>query len=566
MDLTAIDNWDISALDATASSLTARVNTLTTVQADLTSLSNLPGWDGEAAAAAREAYGSTQDEVNREALEIGAVRTLTQQTADAVTHLKAQFAALRATATANSMLIAANGSVTDVAFAVLPADPVALAARDRIRTELHDGAHALIMQALDIDSDAAQVFSRLVDGSLHPGDATDLSSSLDAGSRLGVLSAPFPPAGASPQQIHAYWDALPVAQRAEMIAGHPHIIGNLDGIPSVARSEANIGQIPGDRERLQALESQLQAKVDDSIGDGLFSNDDAGLKLVQDKLASLDAIDRALRDHPNALLTVYEVNDHEKALAAVAIGNPDTADHVTVSTPGLNTTVNGSLESMVGEAHQLNTEMSNQLDRAGRSGESIANIAWIGYEAPQGQDRPGLLDAVDGYTDVMSDNIAQEAGGTLASYYQGLDAASTIADPHITAFGHSYGSLTTSEALQQGGSQVVDDAVFYGSPGLNSVGTSSMGMPYQHVWAMDADADPVTWAGHLGPLSPFEAGPYNNNYQQLSADAGISADGVLRDGASGHSEYTRSGDNGMLRTPGYNLAVIGIGRPDLAMR
>ncbi|MFI8565546.1 alpha/beta hydrolase [Rhodococcus sp. NPDC078407] len=566
MDLTAIDNWDIGALEATESTLTARVNTLVAVQADLTALSTLPGWHGEAAAAASSAYEMTQDELNREAVELGACRTLAQQTADAVVHLKMQLAELRATATAHLMFIAADGSATDVGFAVLPTDPVAIAAREQVKRELHDGAHALVMQAIDIDSDGAQTLSNLMGTMPNIGPANDVTSSLATGSQLGVLSAPFPPQGASPQQVDAYWDALPVAQRMQMIADHPGVIGNLDGIPSVARSEANIAQIPGDRERLQTLEAQLQAKVDDSFAGGMFSNDDAGLKLVQDKLSSLDAIDRALRDHPDALLTVYEVNNHEKALAAVAVGNPDTADHVTVSTPGLNTTVNGSLESMVSEADQLNTEMTTQLDRAGRSNETVATIAWIGYEAPQGQNRPGMLDAVDGYTDVMSDDIAHDAGATLASYYQGIDAASTVADPHISAFGHSYGSLTTSEALQQGGSQVVDDAVFYGSPGLNSVGTSSMGMPYQHVWAMDAESDPVTWAGHLGPFSPFEAGPYNQNYQQLSADAGVSADGVFRDGASGHSEYTRAGDNGMLRAPGYNLAVIGIGRPDLVMQ
>lgn len=565
MDLTAIDNWDIGALEATEASLTTRVDALTTVQADLAHLSTLPGWNGEAAATARGAYGMTQDEVNREAVELGACRTLARQTADAVAHLKTQLAALRATATGNLMLIAADCSVTDASFAVLPTDPVALAAREQIKRELHDGAHAIVMQAADIDSDGAQVLSSIEAGTLPPG-GTDLTSSLDAGSRLGELSAPYPPEGASPQQIDAYWDALPQVQRAEMIAEHPTVIGNLDGIPSAARSEANIGQIPGDREQLQKLEAELRAKVDDSIGGGLFSNDDAGLELVQNKLASLDAIDRTLRDHPDALLTVYDVNNHERALAAIAIGNPDTADHVTVTTPGLNTTVNGSLTSMVSEADLLNTEMTTQLDRAGRPDESVATIAWIGYEPPLGQGRPGLFDAVDGYTDVMSDDIATQAGATLASYYQGLDAASTVGDPHISAFGHSYGSLTTSEALQQGGSQVVDDAVFYGSPGLNAVGTSSMGMPYEHVWAMDADTDPVTWAGRLGPLSPFEAGPYNNNYQQLSSDAGVSADGMLRDGASGHSEYTRSGDNGMLRTSGYNLAVIGIGRPDLVIQ
>ena len=44
----------------------------------------------------------------------------------------------------------------------------------------------------------------------------------------------------------------------------------------------------------------------------------------------------------------------------------------------------------------------------------------------------------------------------------------------------------------------------------------------------------------------------------------------MRDGATGHSEYPRLGSNGMLRTPGYNLAIIasglGASNPDLLVR
>ena len=39
-----------------------------------------------------------------------------------------------------------------------------------------------------------------------------------------------------------------------------------------------------------------------------------------------------------------------------------------------------------------------------------------------------------------------------------------------------------------------------------------------------------------------------------------------REQSTGHSEYTRSGDNGKLRTTGYNLAAIIADQPEKATR
>ena len=42
--------------------------------------------------------------------------------------------------------------------------------------------------------------------------------------------------------------------------------------------------------------------------------------------------------------------------------------------------------------------------------------------------------------------------------------------------------------------------------------------------------------------------------------------GSDREQSTGHSEYTRSGDNGKLRTTGYNLAAIIADQPEKATR
>jgi hypothetical protein len=59
------------------------------------------------------------------------------------------------------------------------------------------------------------------------------------------------------------------------------------------------------------------------------------------------------------------------------------ADHVSVTTPGLGTNVRESLGSMVNEAEQLQNEAGRQLEAAGKPGETVSTIAWIGYDPPQ---------------------------------------------------------------------------------------------------------------------------------------------------------------------------------------
>ncbi|GGB47851.1 hypothetical protein GCM10011489_38800 [Gordonia jinhuaensis] len=47
-----------------------------------------------------------------------------------------------------------------------------------------------------------------------------------------------------------------------------------------------------------------------------------------------------------------------------------------------------------------------------------------------------------------------------------------------------------------------------------------------------------------------------SEFTHLDTDATATPDGVQREGATGHSEYPRAGDNGELRTSGYNTSVV----------
>ncbi|WP_245819838.1 hypothetical protein [Rhodococcoides yunnanense] len=110
----------------------------------------------------------------------------------------------------------------------------------------------------------------------------------------------------------------------------------------------------------------------------------------------------------------------------------------------------------------------------------------------------------------------------------------------------------------------IDDVMVYGSPGLGTghdfVDSSldKLTIATGHANEMTAHDDPVAHMNRFG-WSPG----YMSEFTHLDTDATTTADGVARQGATGHSEYPRSGDNGELRTSGYNTAVVIAGLADV---
>lgn len=96
----------------------------------------------------------------------------------------------------------------------------------------------------------------------------------------------------------------------------------------------------------------MQADLDDNWFGGTFTNADAALEHVHDKLASLDRIEQALDQPGQRQLLLLDLTG-ERAEAAVAVGDVDTADHVAVFTPGLGSTVDGDLERYDQNMNQL---------------------------------------------------------------------------------------------------------------------------------------------------------------------------------------------------------------------
>lgn len=599
MLLSDIDTWNVGALQSIARELGGELTTIEGIATDLDLISRLPGWDSPAADAARGKIAESKGKVLDDAAVIGAVQQLASETGAAVAKLHTELDAIRADVAAQGgyLTLADNGDVTINA----PPDM-----RDELRPiadSIESRAKALIHQAEDIDADCAEVFGHVENGDITARDATDVPSAQEMGRDQSGLSAPYPPEGEGvmPEDVTAWWDALSEEEQNKVKSEHPDWIGDRDGVPTPVRSEVNKAQL--DRELADAQRDvnaipTLQEYLRDH--GRTQSNVAQYHRMVAERHARLDEA-RALKGamslernpdngyDPNRYLMLLEYPDGRETRAAIAIGNPDTAEHVSVTTPGVDTRAT-SMPDMASEANALRNETINQLELAGRGNEEVATIAWLGYEPP-GKSDISVVEA--GFED-----RANEAAPDLAEFYRGINATNEHgSDVHLSAFGHSYGSLTTAQALTElGQTGVVDDAAFYGSPGLGHTDDmvtkiGAHGVPYElarpigdevdmnlrdgHAYVMTAPGDWISGDPHLGPfelpsagdLGQFGPNPTTLPLEQLSSDAAVSpSDNVSRTAAETHADYPRSDDNGRLRTTGYNLAVIAGGLADVPLK
>lgn len=519
----------------------------------------MSSWHGTAAEAASSRSASEQEAGRR-------IATAVTAQADALTNAAASIGPARLTALAiadeaigSGFEVADDGRVSAPPF--VSGNPVA---DMLIQAQLGE-------QAAVLEARLKPALATVGELDAHAGAALDAATAqlgdtgeARAGS-LGTDALPEPAPGATAADNKKYWDSLTAEQQRRIIEEHPDWIGNRDGIPSAVRHEANVNRFDDERARLEAERDRLQANLDDNLFGGTFTNDDAALWYTEQKLLDLEEIETIVANNPDGHLMLLDLHSGERGMAAFAVGDPDTADHISVTTPGLNTNIDGSFNGMVDEATNLRTEAEEQLEAVGRD-ETVASIAWLGYEPPQADTGASnaFMDGVRGYGDVVQTDRANEGAAKLAGFYDGLDVTSTQPDPHITALGHSYGSLTTGLALQDPGpGQPVDDAVFYGSPGINADDESDLGLTEGHGYVMEADGDVLI--PEAGKIHLFGPDPSTSDFEQLSTDAGTSPDGVTRDGVGSHSEYPQLGDNGELRMSGYNMASIVAGLPEQAV-
>ncbi|MGV0625697.1 putative alpha/beta hydrolase [Mycolicibacter minnesotensis] len=475
-------------------------------------------------------------------------------------------------------------------------------AKDDTATALHNGT--------DIRSTYSKALQQALTN-LRVNDGYDPDAQL----REFDADAPAPPPGPvpeDPKQFNEYWNSLTPGQK-DWLYNADHSIGNHPGMPCdppdhLGYDHYNRLHLADELARAQGAAAQADAlknqHPDWAAGNNIPRPNQPGAifadRVAYEKwqrkydaarggakyLPDLQSVDAALRASPDRKLMLLDTQSGKQAHAAIAVGDPDKATHVSVTAPGLNTTVHGGIESMAGEAARVRAESLSQLERAGRGDESVSSIAWIGYDTPQ---VPGFEDrgtSLVGLWDVAHDDLAKAGAHDLARFYDGIQASHLGGPVDLTAIGHSYGSLTTGLALQEPGDHGVSRALFYGSPGIEASTPQQLHLQRGQVFAMEAPDDQIQWvydlrrAGMafppLGPLAVDELGDFgpnpatNGNFTRLATGPATVPDGhggviALQD-AHGHSDYPRFPDDGGIRTTNYNIAAVVAGLGDKAVK
>jgi|GEM_PF-1730100 len=283
-----------------------------------------------------------------------------------------------------------------------------------------------------------------------------------------------------------------------------------------------------------------------------------------DRLADIAAIQEALKVPDSHLVYLEKPDDPSQMIpAATSIGDPLTADHVSVTVPGVGGTTRDTIATMTGEAAELSKE-ARSIARAEGLSQNVSTIAWVGYQPP----------ANLGQASALTDDLAQAGAPKLTSFLADLDAASGNPAQTTALFGHSYGSLTSGIALGDGASQYVDNAVMYGSPGFQATKPADLGMTDDNFFVMSTFDDPMNPIGATAPYHGWGSDPNDIigddrglrfRFQHLDTSAGDTPipEYESKTGASGHSDYGR---NAGKRMTGYNLAAILLDQRDLAVK
>ena len=338
-----------------------------------------------------------------------------------------------------------------------------------------------------------------------------------------------PPAAA---KVSALWNSISATSRASLLHASPRLVGNLDGIPLKARGEAN----------MRYLASSL-ADTKSKLATELSAAERATVKT---ELAVLTQVQQAVRTRDGgALRTLVLLDIANGGRAAIAVGNPDTASYVSYLIPGMNYNVVEQIVNWSNTAEDLYAEQKAVLaeadDTTTTRAQTVATVAWIGYETP-------TLFTVGGL------NNATRGAALLESDWLGLQSSRGLDRPRLSVFAHSYGSTVALATLARGTVRA-DALVLVGSPGSPVQSVDSLDVPKQNVYVGEADWDPAVDSAFFGA----DPGDSSFGAQELGVYGAVDRlTGATLAGSFGHNDYFTPGSESLR-----NMALIGTDHAEL---
>lgn len=283
--------------------------------------------------------------------------------------------------------------------------------------------------------------------------------------------------GATPAEVAAFWARLGYTKADERdLAALPTSalskLGNLEGVPYWARNTANVAvldqRIADARNFLNGLNqpSNQDQPARAANARDLRALENIKTSLVQGRRAGERSLISLTGDHP--------------PLAAVSIGDLDTAKNVTLAVPGMAS----SSEKMTGWADASQRIFDEQGRVHGEPERAV--VAWMGYDSPP---IPGAGNVDPG---VWQSDYAKAGGKNLANTLRGLEAVRAGSAPTTNVVAHSYGTTTAAFALTEEGVHV-DSLVTLASAGLPDSVPNASTLHADEVYAGQAEyVNPIT--------------------------------------------------------------------------
>lgn len=480
-------------------------------------------WSGAAAEGARGAHEQIVERLRRLAAGVTAARVAIGDAADGVVAVQADIRRAEDMAYAQGFAVAPDGAVTDTRQVTLPVEQIEGYQQQRRADQdaVVRALRAALERAAAVDEALRAALARVTREQVDDGAAVTL---VDAALAATDGAGADPPRDGTPQQNADWWRRLAPEQQEHALLTRPDLVGGLNGVPAAVRDEANRARLPDEIARIDAALADATRRRDGAMDEFTAASTQQEVAQLTGQRDALAAVSRTL-GQPDRHLLLLDVDGHSQPRAAVAVGDVGTADNVGVLTPGFTSTVAGSLENYTRDVSELRNKTDDLSALEG--GRSTATVVWMGYDAPQWSNVGSPINSVG------LPFAAQRGGDELAGFYQGVTASRPEHDPHLVALGHSYGSTTTGYALQQA---PVDDAVFFGSPGLSTGDVADLQVPTGHASVIEANGDFVADLGSFGP-DPNQL----DGVTPLESGAMAGPDGVSLRGSEGHSQYLTPG-------------------------
>jgi hypothetical protein len=274
-------------------------------------------------------------------------------------------------------------------------------------------------------------------------------------------------ANSDSRYVDELWTGATAKERASALRNAPQLIGNLEGVDYADRDKANriyLGRATA------STKKRLQVKPEDET--------------AQFRMRALKAVKASLGGSRAPHRYLIELTPAPRPLAAVAVGDPDTAMQMTFNVPGMGT---------YSDDMQLWAQAAqNVYDEQGRAGAPAnrAVVAWIGYVTPP----PGIDAALGGYAARGAPRLVAALRGFTVSRKGAVGV-------DLSVIAHSYGTTTAANALASARLGVFS-YVMLGSAGVEENIRDARSLHTEHVYAGEAAGDTQAQWGRLTRRDP----------------------------------------------------------------